>query len=129
MSKKFEYKYFAPTKEERAEIEDIRKNYIKKDTQNIKMDTLRKLDRKVKNLPTLVGLIVGCVFCLVFGLGLTCILQWDIWGLGITLMVIGFIPMLLNPFIISKLTSYLKNKYRDEILSLSEELLNDKETR
>ena len=125
MSKKFEYKYSAPTKDERAEIEDIRKQYLQKDNQNVKMEALRKLDRKVKNIPTMVGLIIGVVFCLVFGFGLTLILEWGAWISGIVLMIIGFIAMTINPFVIAKLSNYLKNKYRDEILTLSDELLNN----
>ena len=123
-NKKFEYNYSAPTKEERAEIEDIKKHYVKKDTRNIKMETLRKLDNKVRNLPTMVGLIIGVVFCLVFGFGLTLILEWGNYVFGIIFMVIGAILMTINPFLIAKLTNYLKNKYRDKIIELSDELLN-----
>ncbi len=125
--KKFEYKYSAPTQEERAEIEDIRRNYIEKDKKNIQMELLRKMDSKVNQIPTIVGLLIGIIFCLVFGLGLTMILEWDLLVGGIFVMLIGSVPMFFNPFIVNRVSKYLKYKYKDEILKLSDELLNKKE--
>ena len=50
MSKKFEYKYTAPTMEERKEIDSIRRQYLPTDKSMTKMDRLRYLDRKVKGV-------------------------------------------------------------------------------
>ena len=124
---KFEYKYTAPTQEERLEIEDIRRNYIPKDEKNTQLVILRKMDRKVQNLPTLIGLCIGITFCLVFGLGLTMILEWDLIIGGIFVMFIGLVPMILNPMIVSRATTYLKDKYKEDILRISDELLNKKD--
>lgn len=124
---KFEYKYTAPTQEERLEIEDIRRNYIPKDEKNTQLVILRKMDRKVQNLPTLIGLCIGITFCLVFGLGLTMILEWDLIVGGIFVMFIGLVPMILNPMIVSRATTYLKDKYKEDILRISDELLNKKD--
>lgn len=124
---KFEYKYTAPTQEERLEIEDIRRNYIPKDEKNTQLVILRKMDRKVQNLPTLIGLCIGITFCLVFGLGLTMCLEWDLIVGGIFVMFIGLVPMILNPMIVSRATTYLKDKYKEDILRISDELLNKKD--
>lgn len=124
---KFEYKYTAPTQEERLEIEDIRRNYIPKDEKNTQLVILRKMDRKVQNLPTLIGLCIGITFCLVFGLGLTMCLEWDLIVGGIFVMFIGLVPMFLNPMIVSRATTYLKDKYKEDILRISDELLNKKD--
>lgn len=123
---KFEYKYTAPTQEERLEIEDIRRKYVPKDEKNTQLIILRKMDRKVQNLPTLIGLCIGVVFCLVFGLGLTMVLEWNLLVGGIFVMLIGLVPMALNPIIVSRATTYLKDKYKEDILKISEELLNNK---
>ena len=124
---KFEYKYTAPTQEERLEIEDIRRNYIPKDEKNTQLVILRKMDRKVQNLPTLIGLFIGIIFCLVFGLGLTMCLEWDLIVGGIFVMFIGLVPMILNPMIVSRAKTYLKDKYKEDILRISDELLNKKD--
>lgn len=124
---KFEYKYTAPTQEERMEIEDIRRNYVPKDEKNTQLQLLRKMDKKVQNLPTLIGLCIGITFCLVFGLGLTMILEWDLLVGGIFVMIIGLVPMTLNPVIVSKTTAYLKDKYKEDILKISDDLLNKKD--
>lgn len=124
---KFEYKYIAPTQEERMEIEDIRRNYVPKDEKNTQLQLLRKMDKKVQNLPTLIGLCIGITFCLVFGLGLAMILEWDLLVGGIFVMIIGLVPMTLNPVIVSKTTTYLKDKYKEDILKISDDLLNKKD--
>lgn len=124
---KFKYTYSAPTKSEREQIEDIRKNYLPKSDKEAKMERLKKLDEKVKNIPTIYGLCIGIVGLLIFGLGITMILEWKIVVWGIIISIIGLIPMCLAYPIFSRIKNKLTDKYKKEILDLSEELLNENE--
>ena len=120
----FEYKYVAPTATERREIESIKNCYMPLDENQIKLNLLRKMDRKVKNLPTIISIIIGTIGILMFGLGLTMILEWKIYIWGISLSIIGIIPTILSYPIFIKTQNYLKNKYGNKIIKLSDELLN-----
>ncbi|MBQ7880973.1 MAG: hypothetical protein IJ358_03945 [Clostridia bacterium] len=121
----FEFKYVAPTAEERKEIESIRNSYTIKDKSSNKLERLRSLDRKVKNIPTMVSLIVGVVGILIFGLGFSMVLEWDLFVWGIVVSIVGLIPIIMAYPLHLKVEKQLKNKHSKEILEISEELLND----
>lgn len=123
---KFEFTYSAPTKEERAEIEDIRKDYIEKTDAEIKLDKLKTLDKRVKVLPKVLAYIFGIAGILVFGLGLTLILEWEspVWGSIVG--VIGCLLMSINYLIYKKIKFFMIKKYKAKIILLSDELLNEK---
>ncbi len=126
MSEKFEYKYSAPTVEERAEIDGIRKQYLPKDEAVIKIERLRYLDNKVKSIPVVVALCFGVTGVLLFGLGMTFFLEWiDLWGWGIPCGLIGIGLMIPAYPLYSKLLKKYKEKYGKEIIELSNELLNE----
>lgn len=125
MSNDFEYNYKAPTKEERMEIESIRNSYIPKDEPSNKMERLRKLDFKVKNLPVAFSIAFGVIGSLIFGLGLAMILEWNIILWGILVGVVGFFITILAYPVYKFITQKLKNKYSEEIIKLSDELLNN----
>ena len=55
------------------------------------------------------------------------ILEWSIWLLGIVLMVIGSVPIALAYPVYKRVLEKYKNRYGEEILRLSEELLNEQE--
>ena len=121
----FEYRYVAPTASERLEIESIRDKYMKKGKSESKLEILRKLDNKVKNIPTAISLAIGIVGTLIFGLGIAMILEWSIIVWGVVVGIIGLIPTLLAYPAYLKSYKFYKNKYSKEILNLSDELLND----
>ncbi len=121
---KFKYTYYAPTEEERKEIESIKKQYSKSPEQS-SLERLRYLDKKVKNSPAIISLILGIVGTLIFGLGLTMILEWNLIWWGVAVAFIGLIPTICAYFAYNKIFSYLKEKYSQEILELSEQLLNE----
>ena len=91
-----------------------------------KIERLRRLDGLVKNTAIIWSLVLGVLGCLIFGLGLTMILEWDILLWGIILMVIGSVPMAIAYPVYKLALNKGKAKYGDEILRLSEELLNEK---
>ena len=71
MSNQFNFKYTAPTEEERKEIDSIRRQYVPQERTETKMERLRRLDTLVKSTASVWGLCLGVVGCLIFGLGLT----------------------------------------------------------
>ena len=125
MSDKFDYKYSAPTEEERREIDNIRRQYTPRDKSKTRLERLKKLDAKVKNTALAVSLTVGIVGCLIFGLGLTMVLEWNLLLWGVIVAAAGAIPMIfaypLHKYALKK----GKQKYAEEILKLSDELLNE----
>ena len=127
MNNQFNFKYTAPTEEERKEIDSIRRQYAPQEKTETKMEKLRRLDGLVKSVPTIWSLVLGVVGMLIFGLGLTMILEWSIWLWGIVLMVIGSVPMAIAYPVYKFALNKGKAKYGDEILRLSEELLNENE--
>lgn len=127
MDNKFKYTYSAPSKEEREEIEDIRKGYLPKEEREEKLETLKKLDKLVKNIPVIYSLSDGIIGVLVFGLGLTMVLEWNMLALGVIVSLLGAFIMSFAYLIYNLMKNKMMSKYKDEILSLSEELLNEHE--
>ena len=125
MSNQFNFKYTAPSQEERKEIDSIRRQYAPQEQTETKLERLRRLDSLVKNTAIIWSLVLGVFGCLIFGLGLTMVLEWSILLWGIVLMVIGSVPMAIAFPVYNKLLKKGKAKYGDEILRLSEELLNE----
>lgn len=126
MSNQFNYKYTAPTEEERKEIDSIRRQYAPQEQTETKIERLRRLDALVKNTATIWSLVLGVLGTLVFGLGLTMILEWNILLWGIVIMAVGSIPVAIAYPVYKGLLKKYKNRYGEEILRLSEELLNEK---
>ena len=124
MSNQFNFKYTALSQEERKEIDSIRRQYCPSEQKESKLDRLRRLDARVKNSATIVSLVLGVLGLLTFGLGLTTILEWSNLILGIVIMLVGSLPIALAYPVYLKILNKNKKRYGQEILSLSEELLN-----
>ncbi len=122
---KFSYSYSAPTEKERREIEEIRNKYSEENPKNSKLSRLKELDAKVRRIPMLIGILLGIFGTLIFGTGLTMILEWQKFLWGVIVMGAGGVSIVAAYFIHAALSSHYKDKYGKEILSLSEELLSD----
>lgn len=127
MSNQFNFKYTAPTEEERKEIDSIRRQYAPQNQEETKLERLRRLDSLVKNTAVIWALCLGVVGLLIFGIGLTMILEWNIWFWGIVLMVVGSVPIAMAYPVYTAILKKYKARYGEEILRLSEELLNQSE--
>lgn len=127
MSNQFNFKYVALTEEERREIDSIRCQYAPQQNAETKIQRLRRLDALVNNTALIWSLVLGVVGVMIFGLGLTMVLEWNIWLWGIVLMVVGSIPMALAYPVYRWVLAKYKKRYGKEILRLSEELLNEGE--
>lgn len=123
-NKKFEYTYAAPTAEERRQIMDIREQYAPKAEKELKFYRLKKLDSKVRKTPMAISLVLGIIGTLVFGTGLTMILQWGILIWGSVVSAAGLLPVAAAYPVYKKLYYRYKKTYGEEILKLSDELLH-----
>lgn len=121
---KFEFNYSAPSEAERKEIEGIRRQYLDKPPES-KMDRLRRLDRKVKGVSMAIGISLGVVGILVFGLGLTMILEWGKLAFGAIVALAGAVPVGFAYPAYNAVFKKQKKKYKEEILQLSSELLSE----
>ena len=121
---KFEFNYSAPSEQQRRTIESIKSQYEAKSDVNEAYERIMSLDKRVKNVPTIVSLVLGVVGLLVFGLGFTMVLQWGLYLWGILVAIVGCVPMALAPILYKAITSKMKEKYGPEILRLSEMMLN-----
>lgn len=126
MADKFEYKYSAPTQEERKEIDSIRTKYLPQQKTDSKLDRLRKLDQKVKSISESVGISLGVIGLLLFGTGMCFFLEWtNIWYIGIPFSIVGIVIISITYYIYKITLNKLKNKYKEEIIELSNELLSE----
>lgn len=127
MADKFEYNYNVPTQEEQATIKKILAQYEEQSDTTSKIEYLKKLDFKVKMLPTIIGYFLGIIGILIFGLGLTFVLEWDAFIFGSVISFIGIIISLIAYPIYQKIFKKMKIKYSDKIIALSKELLEKSE--
>lgn len=123
--KKFEYSYAAPTERERREVESLRRKYAPEIERTDKMSEIRELDKKVQSPPRIWALILGVVGTLVFGLGLTMILEWNLLLWGTAVAAVGLVPVTLAYPVYKWKLQKLSDKYREQILTLSEEILHE----
>ena len=122
----FEYSYVAPTEAERREIEKIKRQYEGKTEKEIKLERIRRLDSFVQNFSMTLSLIVGVMGTLIFGLGLSMILVWSITVFGRIVCIVGAVPVAAAYPIFLVTMKRNKEKYGEEILKLSNEILNMK---
>ncbi|MDE6614764.1 MAG: hypothetical protein K2K24_04565 [Clostridia bacterium] len=129
--KEFNYSYSAPSAEEKREIEYIRKQYTdKKPKQDDKnMQKLRKLHSRVKTPAMAISLSMGIIGTLIFGLGLSMTLEWGLFVWGSLVAVVGLVPIISAYWTHNKVLERQKKKYGEEILRLSQELLDKTDNR
>jgi len=125
---KFEYNYSAPTEAERKEIDSIRRQYeTRVDSEQSKLERIRELDRRVKNGAMITSLTVGIIGALIFGTGLSMVLEFGQVFLGVIISVVGAIPMIIAYPLYKGVLKKNKKKFGEEILRLSKELLKENE--
>ena len=127
-NKQFNYTYKAPTEDERREIESIRKQYLKSGNDGStedKLKRIRKLNDRVNGIAMAFSLAAGIIGMLIFGLGFSMVLEWGMIALGIIVAILG-IPLIAIAYpLYNLLLKNGKEKYGDEILRLSDEILNE----
>ena len=120
-NERFEYTY-SPKRQE--EIEAIRRKYLPLEEDSVAK--LKRLDKKVERPGTISAIVLGLCGTLLFGAGMSLTLVWTESQLvtGVVLGIVGFIVMGIAYPVYKKITDRQKEKYREEILKLSEELLH-----
>ena len=127
MEEKFNYSYSAASEEEKKEIERIKRQYEDLPKEESKLERLRRLDGKVKELPQILALSIGIIGTLIFGVGMTLVLEWALTIWGVIVGAVGAIIVTLAYPAFKCHTKKLKDKYKDEIIQLSNSLLSEEE--
>ncbi len=109
------------------EVNKIREQYISKTESQTKLDTLKKLDAKVKRPAEIFGYTFGTVGTLVLGVGMCLALKviGNILPLGVVVGVVGIAMISANYFIYNHILKRNKAKYAKEIVALSDDILNE----
>lgn len=109
----------------KTEIEKIKSEYEITKTEPTDLERLRALDKKVKFMPNLVLYLTGSIATLIFGVGLTMVLEWKIIVWGVIVAAVGIVPMCLTYYMHKILLTKRKQKYGKEIIALANKLLNE----
>lgn len=90
------------------------------------MERLRRLDESVTRLGTMISIIVGVIGTLIMGLGMCCVMEWDMFIPGIIIGVVGMAILAAAYPLYNKITQKQRGKIAPEILRLTEEISNEK---
>ena len=124
---KFSYTYSAPTEEERREIEEIRRAYtVAEPRKENKLERLRALHQRAQRPALIAALSLGIAGVLLFGLGMSMTLVWDLFAGGIAVAAAGLAAAIAARPVFEALLKRGKRKYGAEILRLTDELLQEK---
>lgn len=108
----------------------IRTQYMEKDV--TELDELRELDAQVKRPANIFGYIFGSVSAVIMGCGMSLVMTDLGTSLGIenamipgvVIGVVGLAMALINYPVYKKILDSRKEQYADEILALSEKIIN-----
>ena len=117
---KFNFTYSSTRREE---IEAIRKKYVETKDSKSDLDELRKLDRKISNQAVMAGIICGLCGVLLLGTGLSLVLSFDNFIVGVPIGVIGIAGMSFSVPVNNKTLKELHKKNAKKVLELTDELL------
>lgn len=123
---KFKYQYQKLTSNEQKEVETIIKKYVENDVDS-QIERIQRYDRKTKILP--VGLLSFFIIfgILVFGVGLTFVLEWQKLGIGCCLMLLGTLIIVLFGLLYPKILQSFKKYYGKKIVIFSQEVLKEEQ--
>ena len=116
----FQYSYSAKQQEE---IKKIRSKY--EEPKEDKMAYLRRLDESATRKGTLLSIAVGVIGTLILGLGMCCVMVWQItWFVpGILIGLLGIAVLAIAYPVYLQVTKKEREKIAPEILRLTDELL------
>lgn len=114
----FNYTYSAA---QHAEVEKIKKKY-QTPTEENKLEALKKLDRSVETPASIAALVIGIVGILIMGLGMSMVMVWENYLLGVIIGIIGILICLPAYPIYKKISEKRRRKLAPQILRLAEEI-------
>ena len=115
----FEYTYSASQQEE---IKKIRDKYMIKTQVESKIEQLQKLDKKAENSGLIISIGLGIIGTLIFGTGMSLVLVWTKFMLGIVTGVVGIIMLSMAYPAYKYITKKQRQKVTPQVLKLIEEL-------
>lgn len=113
-------------------VQKIRTQYTEKE--NTQLDELKALDAKVKRPANVFAYVFGSVSAIIMGAGMSLVMT-DIGSYigmlspmvpGIIIGVIGMIMAIINYPIYRKMLNDRRNKYANEVIALSDKIMNNK---
>lgn len=122
-------------KSEKKYIESILKNYKQKEVS--KLEELKNLDKSVRKPAKVFAYVFGSIGSLILGMGMCATMQTlpevvlnafskeILVILGIGIGIIGIAMVSFNYYIYKAILKNRKNKYKNEIITLSDELLSE----
>lgn len=113
----FEYTYSAP---EQEEIRKIREKYVPR--QETTLEKIQRLDAETERPGKVTALWLGIVGTLVFGTGMCCWLEWELYGLGVVVGLLGLAMLGCAYPVYGKITKKRRQRIAPEILKLMEQL-------
>ena len=113
-------------------VQKIRTQYVEKDESEKNLDMLRELDAEVKRPANVFGYVFGSIGAIVMGAGMSLVMTdigtqlgiTNTMPVGIAIGVVGMLMALANYPIHKRILTKRKQKYGDEILNLSEKILD-----
>ena len=111
-------------------VQKIRTQYTEKE--ETALDELKRLDRKVKRPANGFAFLFGSISALIMGAGMSLVMT-DIGGMvgiaepmipGVVTGVVGMLMAIINYPIYKGILSARRKKYGDQILALSEQIMN-----
>ena len=112
-------------------VEKIRTQYTEKEAGEL--DALRALDSKVKRPANVFGYTFGSIAAIIMGAGMSLVMT-DIGATvgisepmlpGIVIGIVGMIMAIINYPICKRILSARKNKYADQIITLSNKIMRN----
>ena len=112
---------------ERQYAEKLRFAYADKNESETKLEKLRKLDAAVRRPAEIFAYVFGILGALVLGVGMCLAMEViaSLMPLGIAVGVVGIAMVSANYFIYRAILKSRRQKYAQEILTLSDELLQN----
>lgn len=113
---------YTPNAQDKKRAEQIRRQYITREEN--KAEQLEAIDKRVKTPGRVVGTIIGVIGALIMGAGMSMIMVWSDMANGLILSIPGMFAALAAYPVYALITNSRKAKYADEIIRLSDELIN-----
>ena len=113
-------------------VQKIRTQYTEKE--HTQLDALKELDAKVKRPANVFAYIFGSVSAIIMGSGMSLVMTdigssigvEDNMAPGIIIGIVGMLMAIINYPLYKKLLASRRKKYADQIMELSEKIMNSK---
>lgn len=114
--------YITYSAEDRKQADAIRAKYVSPEEKQLSnLEQMKKLDAKVESKAVTIGLCIGILSALIFGVGMTFFLVWGLPLLGVVIGLIGLVGMGAAWPLYQKTLQKEREKAAPEIMRLSKE--------